>query len=320
MGLVTTDVAAAADVLAAGRLCAIPTETVYGLAANADDPAAVRAVFEAKGRPADHPLIVHVAEVRDIGRWIINMPEWGNRLLAAHAPGPLTVVGRRTAGVLDEVTGGQDTVAVRVPAHPMAHALLAQLRARGVFGVVAPSANTFGRVSPTRAEHVVADLGPYLTAHQGLVLDGGACPIGIESTIVLVTGSQPVVLRPGGVTEKMISEATGLPLGSAPATPRVPGTLEAHYAPQARVVLVPDVADIPVGAGLIAYAETATPLGVVRLASPANADDYARVLYQALREGDRLGLSEIHAIIPDEGGIADAVRDRLKRAASSMGA
>lgn len=319
MGLVTTDVEQAAATLAAGRLCAIPTETVYGLAADAMNAEAILQVYEAKGRPADHPLIVHTATVADIDSWISALPDWARRLLSACAPGPLTVVGPRTGIVSDLVTGGQDTVAVRVPSHPITRQLLARCSALGVAGLVAPSANRFGHVSPTTAGHVVDDIGDYLSQHGGLVLDGGSCEVGVESTIVLATGAAPVVLRPGAVTIKQIEEATGLAVERAVSPPRVPGALDAHYAPRATVIVCDDTAHVPAGAGLIAYTEFATPPGVVRLASPTDADDFGRVLYHALRDGDRRGLAEVHVVAPRDGGIADAVNDRLRRAARTMG-
>ena len=318
MGLVTTNVEAAADALAAGRLCAIPTETVYGLAADAGNPAAVSEVFRAKDRPSDHPLIVHVAEVSDVADWIADLPPWAHQLLAEFAPGPLTVVGRRTSQVSDIITGGQDTVAVRIPSHPLAHALLIAARQRGVTGLVAPSANRFGQVSPTTADHVVADLGPYLASHDGLVLDGGTCDVGIESTIVLTTGESPVILRPGSITAKMVTEVTGLAIDVATGAPRVPGAMASHYSPAATVVLADSVDQATTGSGLIAYAELPTPPGVVRLASPIDAADFARQLYQGLRDADTQGLAQVYVVAPTDGGIADAVRDRLQRAAGTL--
>jgi L-threonylcarbamoyladenylate synthase len=291
---------------------------VYGLAADAGNPAAVREVFRAKNRPTDHPLIVHVAEVSDVADWIADLPQWADQLLAAYAPGPLTVVGRRTSRVSDIITGGQDTVAVRIPSHPLAHALLTAASRRGVTGLVAPSANRFGQVSPTTADHVVADLGPYLATHDGLVLDGGACDVGIESTIVLTTGQAPVILRPGSVTAKMVTEATGLAIETAANVPRVSGTMASHYAPAATVVLAESVDQATTGSGLIAYAELPTPPGVVRVASPIDAADFARQLYQGLRDADARGLAKVYVVAPTDGGIADAVRDRLQRAARTM--
>lgn len=321
VGLVTRDTTVAANAIAAGRLCAIPTETVYGLAADAGNADAVAAVFAAKGRPADHPLIVHVAESSDVSHWIAHLPDWVPSLTAHYWPGPLTIVGRRTPAASDAVTGGQDTVAVRVPSHAVAHSLLVELRRQGVSGVVAPSANRFGHVSPTTAEHVVADLGPYLTANHGLVLDGGPCAVGLESTIVLATGEQPVILRPGAVTGEMVYMATGLrPGGATHGIPRVPGSLDSHYAPRAavRMMTADDYkAAAPSGAGLIALHELATRPGWTRLAEPASVDEFARELYAALRRADDLGLATVDVVVPPSGGMVDAVRDRVSRAAAT---
>jgi L-threonylcarbamoyladenylate synthase len=200
----------------------------------------------------------------------------------------------------------------------LAHALLTAASRRGVTGLVAPSANRFGQVSPTTADHVVADLGPYLATHDGLVLDGGACDVGIESTIVLTTGQAPVILRPGSVTAKMVTEATGRAIETAANVPRVSGAMASHYAPAATVVLAESVDQATTGSGLIAYAELPTPPGVVRVASPIDAADFARQLYQGLRDADARGLAKVYVVAPTDGGIADAVRDRLQRAARTM--
>ena len=306
MGLVlTTDPYAAVDILARGDLCALPTETVYGLGALARSESAVAQVYAAKNRPADHPLIVHVGSLRELSHWIVELPDWAMSLAQSCWPGPLTLVGKRTALALDCVTGGQDTVAVRIPDHPLTLEVLQALDARGIGGVVAPSANRFGHVSPTTAAHVQADLGEYLSMHSGGILDGGPCEIGVESTIVLATGDAPVVLRPGGVSRKRIEEVTGLTVRKTQSSPRVSGSLESHYSPDAVVHLVSDD-------------ELGTLKGAIdmhRLAAPQTIDEFAAQLYASLRKGDELGCSTIYVVQPDDEGLAEAIRDRLKRAA-----
>ena len=314
---VTTDVSVAVAKLAQGKLCAIPTETVYGLAANALDAAAVTRVFEAKERPADHPLIVHVATVGDVAQWITTLPHWAITLTQHVWPGPLTVVGPRTQLASDAVTGGQDTVAVRVPSHPVAHQVLLELKAIGVLGLVAPSANRFGHVSPTTSGHVTADLGQYLDAHQDLILEGGECEVGLESTIVLAIDEFPVILRPGAITADDILRITGVEVAeSSSAVPRVSGALDSHYTPTAKVVLITDPSQIDqTNAGLLALAEFVTPSGVNRLAAPLNLEEYAHQLYAALRFADDLKLDTIYVVPPIGAGLAQAINDRLQRAA-----
>ena len=316
--MITNDIAQAVAALVAGKLCAIPTETVYGLAANALDESAVARVFVAKERPADHPLIVHVATASDVSEWITELPQWAVDLTNAVWPGPLTIVGPRTALASNAVTGNQDTVAVRVPSHPLAQVLLQQLKTQGVKGVVAPSANRFGHVSPTSAAHVSADLGEYLDAHGDLILDGGDCQVGVESTIVLATGSQPVILRPGAVTAADIKRITGVEVSEETTNaPRVSGALDSHYSPTAQVILITDASEIELesNAGFLALAQTPTPTGLVRLASPETIEDFAHELYGSLRAGDDLKLKTIYVVPPSGDGLAQAINDRLNRAA-----
>ena len=316
--MITNDVAQAVAAIESGKLCAIPTETVYGLAANALDESAVARVFAAKERPADHPLIVHVATTKDANDWITELPQWAIDLTAAVWPGPLTIVGPRTALASNSVTGGQETVAVRVPGHPIAHELLSQLKARGIKGLVAPSANRFGHVSPTSASHVLADLGEYLSAHDDLILDGGDCQVGLESTIVLATGPKPVILRPGAITSADIEQITGIAVSSQLANvPRVSGTLDSHYAPIAKVILLADETSevTAVNSGFLALAQVPTPDGLVRLGSPATTDDFAHELYGCLRSGDDLKLEVIYVVPLTGEGLAQAINDRLQRAA-----
>lgn len=315
--MITNDISQVVTALTAGKLCAIPTETVYGLAANALDEAAIARVFAAKERPADHPLIVHVATAADISEWITELPQWAVDLTNAVWPGPLTIVGPRTTIASSSVTGNQDTVAVRVPSHPIAQELLQQLKAQGVKGLVAPSANRFGHVSPTSAAHVLADLGEYLGANGDLILDGGDCEVGVESTIVLATGSQPVILRPGAITVADIKRITGVDVSEAATNaPRVSGALDSHYSPAAQVMLLTgSETKFESNAGFLALAQTQTPTGLVRLASPETIEDFAHELYSALRAGDDLKLKTIYVVPPSGDGLAQAINDRLQRAA-----
>jgi L-threonylcarbamoyladenylate synthase len=316
--MIVHDIDQAVTALASGRLCAIPTETVYGLAANALDESAVLRVFTAKDRPADHPLIVHVATAQDANEWIAELPQWAIDLTAAVWPGPLTIVGTRTALASDLVTGGQGTVAVRVPSHPVAQELLGKLKMQGVQGLVAPSANRFGHVSPTNASHVLADLGEYLSTNDDLILDGGDCQVGLESTIVLATGPEPVILRPGAITLADIERITGVAVATTSTdAPRVSGSLDSHYSPMAKVVLIDAESTIEFGsaAGFLALAQVPTPAGLVRLGSPATIDDFAHELYGCLRAGDDLNLETIYVVQPVGQGLAQAINDRLQRAA-----
>lgn len=314
---VTTDVKRAVAALASGRLCAIPTETVYGLAANALDESAVARVFQAKGRPVDHPLIVHVANLEQVSRWITHLPDWAQTLATQLWPGPLTLVGYRTKLATDAITGGQETVAVRIPSHPIAQQVLSELAAQGILGLVAPSANRFGHVSPTSANHVEIDLGEYLGAHGDLILDGGDCEVGLESTIVLATNEQPVILRLGAITAQDIERVTGIAVSQEVENlPRVSGALDSHYAPRAKVILLTDISQtFAENSGLLALAEFSTPAGVHRLAAPNSVTDYAHDLYTALRAGDDLNLGTIYVVPPLGAGLAQAITDRLERAA-----
>ena len=318
------DAQAAADKLAAGHLCAIPTETVYGLAADASNEAAVSRVFEAKGRPHDHPLIVHIADVSHVGDWILDLPEWAIVLANAVWPGPLTVVGARTNRATDNITGGQETVAVRVPDHYMTLELLANVHERGILGLVAPSANSFGHVSPTTADHVQGDLGKYLANHGDVILNGGPCVVGVESTIVLATGDQPVVLRPGAITQDDIERITGVEvLEHASNAPRVSGALASHYAPSAKVILITaeglsqlSPSDMTQSAGLIAMAHIATPHGLTRINSPQTTTQFAAELYASMRQADALNIAVLYVVAPSGTGIERAIADRLARAAT----
>ena len=311
---------AAARVLVGGGLVAFPTETVYGLGADACNAEAVARIYLAKGRPADHPLIVHVASMDGLGDWADDVAEYAIALARDFWPGPMTLIVKRSALAGDFVTGGQDTVGVRVPNHPVALGLLAAFTRTGGKGVAAPSANRFGNVSPTTAAAVVAELHDYL-ADSDQILDGGACDVGVESTIIDCTGAVPRILRPGAVTAQMITQCTGLTVGGAdaealadPEEIRVSGSLDSHYAPVATVVL--DQAPVA-GQGFIALADVATPAGVIRLAAPETHQEFARVLYAALRAADDQGLAVVVVQQPAGDGIAIAIRDRLQRASHS---
>ena len=303
----------AAAVLNVGGLVAFPTETVYGLGADACNAAAVARIYSVKGRPADHPLIVHVASMDGLGDWASDVPAYAIALARAYWPGPMTLVVRRSDFAADFVTGGQDTVGVRVPNHPVALGLLEAFAAAGGKGVAAPSANRFGNVSPTTANAVAAELGDYL-ADGDQILDGGACDVGVESTIIDCTGDLPKILRPGAITLKMIEQSTGLTVVGSVEEPeiRVSGSLDSHYAPVATVVLDQSPT---AGQGFIAMADVVAAEGVVRLAAPRTHEEFAQVLYAALRAADEQGLSTVVVQQPVGDGIAIAIRDRLKRAA-----
>jgi len=304
--------ASAAKHLIAGGLVAFPTETVYGLGADASNSKAVARIYSVKGRPNDHPLIVHIASMDRMGDWASDVPEYAIGLARNFWPGPMTLVLKRSELAGDFVTGGQDTVGVRVPDHVVALALLEAFEKAGGKGVAAPSANRFGHVSPTTAAAVVEELADYLSKDD-LVLDGGACAVGVESTIIDCTRHSPAVLRPGGISTPMIEECTGLNVSQGGPGIRVSGSLESHYAPLARVLLSETA---KAGQGLIAHASVRTPKGVIRLASPKSDDEFARMLYSALRNADAQGVKEVVVIQPSGDGIAVAIRDRLTRAAS----
>ncbi|MFE9751231.1 L-threonylcarbamoyladenylate synthase [Saccharothrix saharensis] len=314
-----SDVDEAASVLRAGGLVALPTETVYGLGADAENPAAVARVFQVKGRPPTHPLIVHIGGPEHLGDWVDDVPATARLLAESFWPGALTLVLRRGRRVPLEATGGLETVAVRVPAHPVALALLSAFGG----GVAAPSANRFGSVSPTTADHVRAELG----AAVDFVLDGGPCEVGVESTIVDVTGDVPSVLRPGGVTREDLEAVLGRPLAvHSTSRVRVPGQHPSHYAPRARVVLV-EPEDVVAEARLaqesghrvgvfLPPALAGVPVDAHAVVSvPDSMADYARELYGFLRELDRQGCDLVVASLPVEEGLGLAIANRLRRAA-----
>lgn len=295
------DVLKAVETLRRGGLVAFPTETVYGLGADADNPQAIEAVFRIKGRPVNHPLIVHLGSGDDVKNWALGIPDEAHLLMQTYWPGPLTVILKKAQRVLKTVTGGQETVGLRVPDHKVA---LAMLREFGG-GVAAPSANRFGRVSPTTAEHVRQDLG----SDVDFILDGGPCAVGVESTIVDFTSGEPVILRPGGVTREALQETLRQSLvvrGSGGAV-RVSGQLESHYAPRATVVIVAP-SEAP------ARADSLRSQGK-RVALLAATDVAPQELYASLRRADESGVDAIVVPLPDEAGLGLAVADRLRKAA-----
>ena len=302
--------ARAAEILKSGALVAFPTETVYGLGADATNYSAVSRIYQVKGRPADHPLIVHVADMQDIADWADEIPDYAIALARTFWPGPMTLILKRSSLAQDFITGGQDTVGLRVPNHTVALALLQEFKKIGGKGIAAPSANRFGHVSPTTAQAVSDELSQYLLP-EDLLLDGGPSLVGVESTIIDCTTEHPKILRPGAITEEMIEEATKLDLSYDATEIRVSGSLENHYSPNAKVLL--DVAPEK-GDGFIALSTTPTPDGVIRLASPTSNEDFARILYISLREADHQSLKRVVVQQPSGDDISVAIRDRLLRA------
>ena len=323
-------IAQAAQALHDGQLVGLPTETVYGLAANATDDAAVAKIFVAKGRPSDHPLIVHVASQDQVPLFAAQVPDFAQKLLQTFWPGPLTLILPRQSGVATASAGGQGSIGLRCPSHPVAQALLQACLPLGVLGVSAPSANRFGRVSPTTAAHVQSELGSDL-----LILDGGDCEVGIESTIIDCTRGEPVLLRPGHITRVQIEAACGRAVRgkdapqeiSGQAAPRASGTLESHYAPRAKVRLM-------TAQDIIAKLQALGPhvnnlglwsnerpsgsdgAGVVWRAQPQSAEQAAHDLFGVLRDLDARGVTQIWVQLPPDTPEWEGVRDRLQRAAA----
>jgi len=312
--------ATAAQSLREGSLVAFPTETVYGLGADATNVQAVARIYEAKGRPVDHPLIVHIADLKYLEQWISDVPEYAIALAREFWPGPMTLILQRSELAKDFITGGQNTVGIRVPDNLVALGLLEAFHKLGGAGIAAPSANRFGQVSPTTAEAVKEELDDFL-ADTDLVLDGGQSEVGLESTIIDCTSDLPRILRPGAITIAMIEEVSGLKVSKLFDNQsddfkieniRVSGSLENHYAPKAKVFLDQQPVE---GSGFIALESIDTPAGTIRLAAPISIAEFARVLYAALREGDHQGLDSIYVEQPIGNGLAVAIRDRLARSA-----
>jgi L-threonylcarbamoyladenylate synthase len=313
--------ATAAQSLMEGSLVAFPTETVYGLGADATNAQAVARIYEVKGRPADHPVIVHIADLKYLEQWISDIPEYAIALAREFWPGPMTLVLQRSKLAKDFVTGGQNTVGIRIPDNSLALGLLEAFHKLGGSGIAAPSANRFGQVSPTTSDAVREELGEFLD-DTDLVLDGGPTAVGVESTIIDCTGELPRVLRPGAITSAMIEESVGLKVSNSYDRKsddfkqefiRVSGSLKNHYAPKAKVFLDQQ----PVfGSGFIALENMKTPNGVIRLAAPESVEEFARILYSALRDGDHQNLESIYIAQPTGDGLAIAIRDRLSRSAN----
>ena len=302
----------AARSLTEGNLVAFPTETVYGLGADATNADAVARIYSVKGRPTDHPLIIHVHSMQAIESWVKDVPGYAISLGRDFWPGPMTLIANRSKLAKDFITGGQNSVGLRVPNHPIALSLLQEFHKLGGKGIAAPSANRFGHVSPTTAEAVQSELNAYLE-ESDLVLDGGQSLVGLESTIIDCSQDSPRILRPGAVTIEMIQSSTGLEVLEVDeiSTIKVSGSLEKHYSPQAQVILD----ELPlIGQGYLALSTHQTPHGAIRLGEPANHEEFARDLYRALRRADELGLKSVVIQLPTGDGIAIAIRDRALRA------
>ena len=303
----------AATSLREGNLVAFPTETVYGLGADAQNKTAVAKIYQVKNRPADHPLIVHLSSTEYLDKWASDIPGYATELARVFWPGPMTLILPRTDLAKDFITGSQNNIGVRVPSHTVALALLKEFESQGGLGVAAPSANRFGKVSPTSAAAVQEELFEYLNPND-LILDGGSSFIGLESTIIDCTGSAPRILRPGGVTREMIKKSLGILIEYNSKTLmnqiKVSGLLKSHYSPNAKVLLSGTPSE---GDGFIALAIHTTPKGVIRLATPNNNTEYARELYKALRLADTENLKRVFVIPPIGDGIAAAIRDRLEK-------
>ncbi len=308
----------AAKSLKQGNLVAFPTETVYGLGADATNKDAVARIYDVKGRPTGHPLIVHISSINNLDKWAQQIPEYAITLARTFWPGPMTLILPRTELAKDFITGGQDNVGIRVPSHPLALSLLKEFESLGGLGIAAPSANRFGKVSPTSAQAVQEELAEYLTPDD-LILDGGPCQIGIESTIIDCTKPTPQILRPGGVTKEQIKELINLDVNQKMITHandvKAPGLLESHYAPTAKVFLsgTPQPGD-----GFIALSNIETPVGAIRLATPVSDEEYARQLYSAFRLADSKKLERIFVVPLKNEGIAVAINNRLSKAAHQI--
>lgn len=300
-----------------GGLVAFPTETVYGLGADANNEVAVARVYAVKGRPTGHPLIVHISSFDLLPSWASQIPGYAKKLADKFWPGPMTLILPRTKLAKDFITGGQENVGVRIPSHNVALELLKEFESQGGLGVAAPSANRFGAVSPTTAHAVRTELEDFLTKDDQ-ILDGGPCEVGVESTIIDCTGNVPRILRPGGITQEMIENLLEISIGAqklqrkGSENIKASGLLESHYAPKAKIHLSGSAS---AGDGFLALESFATPTGAIRVAAPKSNEEYAKILYEAFRRADMLGLSKLFAIPATDGGIAAAINDRLSRAA-----
>jgi L-threonylcarbamoyladenylate synthase len=301
----------AAQALIDGHLVAFPTETVYGLGADATNEKAVSRIYSVKGRPVGHPLIVHISSINNLEAWATDIPEYAIKLAREFWPGPMTLILPRTNLAKDYITGGQNNVGLRVPAQPIALALLKQFEELGGHGVAAPSANRFGAVSPTTAEAVGEELGDYLDSAD-LVLDGGQSLVGIESTIIDCTGAKPRILRPGAVTREMIESKSENQINQDEnlGPLRAPGMLSKHYSPRAKIILDGQTKN---GDGFIALEKIKTPQNCIRLMSPNNLTEFGRDLYCAFRSADRIGLKRIVISVPENTGFGEALVDRIRK-------
>jgi L-threonylcarbamoyladenylate synthase len=305
----------AAIALKQGHLVAFPTETVYGLGADATNKKAVARIYDVKGRPKDHPLIVHISSMELMDKWASEIPEYAIKLARNFWPGPMTLVLKRTDLAKDFITGGQDTVAIRVPSHTLANQLLEEFESLGGYGVAAPSANRFGKVSPTNSQAVEDELRNFLLG-KDKILDGGQSQIGIESTIVDCTSNVPRILRPGSITLEMVENLLDIQISEFDAPNlgvKVPGSYETHYSPNANVLLNGEIIQ---GNGFIALEEIPTPAGAIRLGSPKDNDDYAKILYSSLRLADSKGIGTVNVIPPVMEGIGIAINNRLFKASN----
>ena len=307
----------AALALKQGHLVAFPTETVYGLGADACNEEAVARIYQVKGRPSGHPLIVHISSIDLLDKWARNIPEYAIKLARAFWPGPMTLILPRTETAKDFITGGQNNVGIRVPAHSVALALLKEFEAQGGYGVAAPSANKFGAVSPTTSSDVALELAGLLSTNDQ-ILNGGPCSIGVESTILDCTTDKPMILRPGAVTKEQVENSLEYYINSnlnLDDQVKSSGSFKSHYSPVAKVFLTgtPNPGD-----GFIAYSYIKTPNSAIRLASPKNNEEYAQILYSSLRSGDLKGISNIYAIPPNSDGIGAAICDRLKKSSTKL--
>jgi len=306
----------AATSLIKGDLVAFPTETVYGLGADANNKDAIARIYKVKGRPTGHPLIVHISSLVNLDKWARDIPEYAVNLARAFWPGPMTLILPRADLAKDFITGSQDNVGIRIPSHTIALALLKEFESLGGLGVAAPSANRFGAVSPTTATAVEIELADFLSKNDQ-ILDGGPCLVGVESTIINCTQKKPLILRPGAVTKEMIEDTLGITIdlntsNSESIQVKAAGLLESHYAPNAKVFLTGSPA---IGDGFIALDSFTTPAGALRLASPKTNTEYAQVLYEAFRLADFKGLRRVFVIPPTGDGIAVAINDRLAKSA-----
>jgi L-threonylcarbamoyladenylate synthase len=304
----------AARSLINGKLVAFPTETVYGLGADARNKSAVARIYEVKGRPQDHPLIVHLHNLSAVEEWVREIPEYAIFLARDFWPGPMTLILNRSTIAGDFITGGQETVGIRIPDHPIALALLTSFHELGGKGIAAPSANRFGHVSPTSALAVSEEIAEFLSVTD-IILDGGDCHVGVESTIIDCTGDNPVILRPGAISEDMVQESAKVETmqNSSVRIIRASGMLEKHYSPKCKIIL--DETPIA-GQGFLALSNMKTPKGVVRIASPKNLKEFAQVLYKSFRKADELNLKSLIVHQPEGEGLAVAIRDRLSKAAN----